>query len=87
VWKVVVLLRKYRPELKLQAIKAAPTGLLLCSNLSPTATALSERCSKLIVLLVRIDLPLPGKSFEIGSSRNLTAVRTTNKSGAAMCGI
>jgi len=47
VWKLVVLLRKYRPDLSLQCLNAAPTGLLLCTNLQPASTVLSDRYAEL----------------------------------------
>jgi hypothetical protein len=42
VWKVVLILRKYRPELHVTIVDAAPTGLVICTNLNPESTILTE---------------------------------------------
>lgn len=43
VWKVVSILRKYRPDLKLLPFNTTPTGNVMVTNLDPTSTILSER--------------------------------------------
>ncbi len=48
VWKIVPVLRELRPDLKVQVLDAAPTGLLLISNLDPDNTTLTEACDQLI---------------------------------------
>jgi hypothetical protein len=40
VWKVLLVLKKYRPRLKIVCVDAAPTGLVLITNLDPTSTRL-----------------------------------------------
>lgn len=42
VWKVVSILKKYRPNLKIVALDAAPTGLILVTNLDPASALLSD---------------------------------------------
>ncbi|SMH47943.1 class I SAM-dependent methyltransferase [Mesorhizobium australicum] len=42
VWKVLLALREFRPELTIVSVDAPPTGLVLVSNLSPTSTVLSD---------------------------------------------
>ncbi|MGL4287619.1 MAG: class I SAM-dependent methyltransferase [Phreatobacter sp.] len=48
VWKTAAILQKYRPDLKLTFLDAPPTGLLLCANLDPRSTVLSERYDEII---------------------------------------
>jgi SAM-dependent methyltransferase len=40
VWKVLLILKKYRPDLNILCVDAAPTGLVLISNLDPASTRL-----------------------------------------------
>jgi len=42
VWKVVPVLQKYRPDLRLEVLDAAPTGLVLVSGLDPANTTLKD---------------------------------------------
>ncbi|HWI38336.1 MAG TPA: class I SAM-dependent methyltransferase [Burkholderiales bacterium] len=55
VWKVVLLLRKYRPDLSVHTIAAPPTGLCLVRNLDPRSTVLSERLDKIIEEFMSLD--------------------------------
>lgn len=43
VWKVVAALQKYRPDLKMLALDAIPTGLIAVTNLDPRSTTLTDR--------------------------------------------
>jgi hypothetical protein len=43
VWKLVPILRKYRPELRIYAVDAQPTGLVLVTNLDPGSSILGDR--------------------------------------------
>lgn len=42
VWKVVSILRKYRPDLKLSPFDTTPTGNVMVTNLNPQSTLLSD---------------------------------------------
>jgi hypothetical protein len=42
-WKVLLMLKKYRPELEILALDAFATGLVLITNLNPNSTVLQER--------------------------------------------
>jgi len=42
VWKVVSILRSLRPDIKMLCLDAPPTGLVLCTNLSPGSEVLSK---------------------------------------------
>jgi hypothetical protein len=42
VWKTVAILKKARPELRIHAFDAPPTGLVCVTNLDPTSTLLED---------------------------------------------
>ncbi len=48
VWKTVLALRRYRPDLMLHAFDARPTGLIAVTNLDPSSTALADRYFEIV---------------------------------------
>jgi hypothetical protein len=42
VWKVVNILREYRPDLRIVPVDVAPTGSIVVSNLDPSSTRLQD---------------------------------------------
>jgi hypothetical protein len=56
VWKIVPLLRKHRPDLKMFALDRAAAGLVAIANLDPTCTALADGYSRLMDELRELDL-------------------------------
>lgn len=42
VWKVVTILREYRPDLRITPVDVVPTGSIVVSNLDPSSTRLSD---------------------------------------------
>lgn len=42
VWKVMIILKRFRPDLKLQVLSAAGTGLAVVQGLDPTSTILAD---------------------------------------------
>lgn len=48
VWKMVPILKEYRPDLELVALDAAPTGLLLVKNLRPDSKKLAEAYDNIV---------------------------------------
>lgn len=47
VWRLIVLLKKYRPDLTIHTIGAAPTGLAVIQNLDPNSTYLLDNHDRL----------------------------------------
>ena len=56
VWKVPLALRKYRPELKICAFDAAPTGLVCVTALNSDSTVLADSYSKIASEFQSFDL-------------------------------
>ena len=48
IWRLLVLLKKYRPDLAIHTLGTPPTGLGLISRLDPTSTVLRSRLPELI---------------------------------------
>jgi hypothetical protein len=56
VWRTVVALKKYRPELRIICLDAAPTGLVLIANLDPTSSRLAEKYQHIVEEMLELDL-------------------------------
>lgn len=48
VWKLLPILRKFRPDLEITVLGCRPTGLVLISNLSPHSTVLDKYYDEII---------------------------------------
>jgi hypothetical protein len=48
VWKLIVVLRRYRPDLSIATADAPPTGLGIITNLDPTSTVLVDRYDEIV---------------------------------------
>jgi hypothetical protein len=48
VWKMVPVLREYRPRLALACLDAKPTGLAMCGNLDPDDRTLSDNYAAIV---------------------------------------
>ncbi|HEY1899596.1 MAG TPA: class I SAM-dependent methyltransferase [Steroidobacteraceae bacterium] len=55
VWRLMVLLKKYRPDLQLHTLGAPPTGLGLITRLDPRSTVLRSRLPQLIAAGMALD--------------------------------
>ena len=42
VWKILLVLAKYRPDLKIQVLDLPPTGVVICTNLDPRSRVLED---------------------------------------------
>jgi hypothetical protein len=69
VWRTVLLLKRVRPELSITVLDAAPTGLVLITNLDPASTQLQNGYSGFVRDMLGwslASLTLPGFYREIG---------------------
>jgi hypothetical protein len=48
VWRIIPVLKKFRPDLRVFFVDCPPTGLVLCSNLNPNSTALSDNYERIL---------------------------------------
>lgn len=76
VWKIVPILQKYRPDLKIDVLDCRTTGLVVVSNLDPKNTVLSENYDAIIKEFNAIDLEMFGvtnfyDSFDYVSARDV----------------
>lgn len=55
VWRLIVLLKKYRPDLLIHTIGTAPTGLAVIQNLDPNSTFLLDNQARLYEEFVALD--------------------------------
>lgn len=56
VWKVVAILKEFRPDLEIRVYDAPPTGLVCCTNLDPGSTTIMDRYSEIWRKWAPIDL-------------------------------
>jgi hypothetical protein len=56
VWRTLVILKKYRTELRMTALDAQPTGLICITNLSPMSKQLTDNYSDLVSEMMSISL-------------------------------
>jgi hypothetical protein len=55
VWKLVVLLKKYRPALAIHTIAAPPTGVCMVRNLDPSSRFLADNLERLTAEFMALD--------------------------------
>lgn len=80
VWKIVPILRKYRPDLKVTLYDAAPTGLVVVENLDPKNRVLQENYDDIRRVFDGIsDCETTVNSFEITSTSKSPWVRRSEK--------
>jgi hypothetical protein len=54
-WRVVLALKKYRPELMIATIGTAPSGLVLVRHLDPSSRLLAERMDEIVAEFLAVD--------------------------------
>lgn len=65
IWRLILLLRKHRPDLMVHTIAAAPTGLALVRNLDPGSTYIRDHLAALIEEYLAVDFSvLDGRKAE-----------------------
>jgi hypothetical protein len=55
IWRLVLVLKKYRPDLAVHTIAAVPTGLTVIRNLDPGSRILKERLASIIAEFLALD--------------------------------
>jgi len=76
VWKIIPILKKYRPDLQVTVIDANPTGLVLATNLDPASTILKDKYSYIVAEFAELSL----SNFGVGNVRDhygLTSTEST----------
>ena len=55
VWKVIVLLKKYRPDLAIHTVATPPTGMCIVRNLDPGSRFIADNLQRLIDEFAKLD--------------------------------
>ncbi len=55
VWKVVLLLKKYRPDLSIHTVAAPPTGMCVVRNLDPGSRFIADNLQRLVDEFTKLD--------------------------------
>jgi hypothetical protein len=56
IWRLILILKKYRPDLTVDVIGARPTGLGIVQNLDPHSRVLTERRDEIIDEFLALDI-------------------------------
>jgi hypothetical protein len=56
IWRLILILKKYRPDLTVNVIAARPTGLAIVQNLDPHSGVLAERQHEIIDEFLALDI-------------------------------
>ncbi len=78
VWKIIPILKKYRPDLNVSVLDAAPTGLVLVSGLDPKSRILPDAYEDIVDEFTNLDLETFGlkkfgELFDYQSAKALMA--------------
>jgi len=85
VWKTVAILRKYRPDLRIRAFDAPPTGLIAITNLDPRNDTLAKSYFNFVEEFQRANLAGSGYQDYVASiDLQSTSVLNTQESVASM---
>lgn len=75
VFRIMRVLRKYRPDLELILVNTRPTGLLLVLGLDPASTVLEDHYDEIVATTVKEDpQPVPRAIFDRKGARRAEAV-------------
>lgn len=61
IWRLVLLLKKYRPDLSIHTIAAPPTGLVVIRKLDPSSNLIAENLDDLCEEFMRLDYGILNK--------------------------
>jgi hypothetical protein len=66
IWRLILLLRKYRPDLAVHTITTPPTGLGMIFNLDPSSRVLADRLDEIVAEYLAMDYSvLEGRKREL----------------------
>ena len=66
IWRLILILKKYRPDLTVNVIAARPTGLAIVQNPDPQSGVLAERQHEIIDEFLALDISvLDGRKDEM----------------------
>ncbi|CNH20606.1 Uncharacterised protein [Mycobacterium tuberculosis] len=66
IWRLILILKKYRPDLAVNVIAARPTGLGIVQNLDPQSRVLDDRLDEIIEEFLAVDISvLDGRKDEM----------------------
>ena len=60
IWRLILILKKYRPDLAVNTIAAQPTGLGIVQNLDPDSVLLEQHSQQIIEEYLALDLAVLG---------------------------
>jgi len=67
VWKLVPILERHRPDLRLHLLNARPTGLVLITGLDPASRVLAERYHPIVEEFAPLDIAEIGVAAHLAS--------------------
>lgn len=73
VWKLLPILRQFRPELRMVAVDAAPTGLVFLTGLDPSSTVLRDNYFGIVEAWLDADLSDYGVARLIDEANPMSA--------------
>lgn len=88
VWKVPVLLRQFRPDLRMIAFDAPPTGLIVIAGLDPANTSLNTQYRAMVDAMMHVELADFGtrRLFELLEPRSTALLDDPDALRAALFG-
>ncbi len=73
VWRTLLALRKWRPDLSIYALDAAPTGLVLITGLDPNSQLIKDNYRKIVDEMLSFDLDRIG----LQNFHNMVEIKST----------
>jgi len=66
IWRLILILKKYRPDLTVNVIGTSPTGLGIVKNLDPNSRVLAEHLDEIVEEFLALDISvLDGRKDEM----------------------
>jgi len=66
IWRLILILKKYRPDLTVNVIGTSPTGLGIVQDLDPNSRVLAERLDEIVKEFLELDISvLDGRKDEM----------------------